>query len=292
VLSLAGFRYRSVLSKDGGPIESIEEGRMDVFGSPYSQANARLTAGLCKKRIMQMYSDADGTGMSRSPSVARHIAVSEALERWAYSATMSSCFRNKYGLNIDPSSNGFAAFPGISKRAARDFATLEAVERVILLNWWERKIDGIYQETPWPGISAVAFEIKLGAIVVILVSRIGTGIFAYGHAAGHSIKSALEKALLEARRHEWTTKAWLSKESPTLPTNLFERRSLFFSTDAGYKEFMDRVETPTGTRSVSLELICDSEIIGPWSRYATVWRTLFRPPSTAFFEADERFFYW
>ena len=137
MLSLASLRYRSVLAADGGPVQSIEAGEFPVFGRRLFQANARLKQGLVPQRRLQIYSDADGTGTHASPMVARHIAVSEALERWAYHSTVRSERRADFGFDIDESSNGMAAFPGFSRAPARRGAVLEAVERFCLLNWWE-----------------------------------------------------------------------------------------------------------------------------------------------------------
>lgn len=292
MLSLAGLKYRGIFSDHGGPIESIEEGQIDVFGVPYYQANARLKDGVRAVRAVQMYSDADGTGMSRCRSIARHIAISEALERWAYNRTVSSTDVDKYGLGVDPSSNGFAAFPGLTSKYARHHATLEAVERAVILNWWEGRLDGEFNRTRWRNVSALSFKIQMNTVVVILVAKTNENNYAYGHAAGTSLEHAYERASLELRRHEWTIESWLSRNCRSIPDNQFERRSLFFSSDVGYREFMNRVETRVGIETMSLEKVCDSEISGPWSCYATVWRTLFKPPSSKFFQSDERYFYW
>src|SRR4051812_2017637 len=83
MLSLAALRYRNVLAAQGGPVEQIETGTFPVCGRRMIQANARLTAGLTRKRPLSIYSDADGTGTHAVAAVARHMAGSEALERWA-----------------------------------------------------------------------------------------------------------------------------------------------------------------------------------------------------------------
>ena len=143
MFSIAAFRYRNVLaSVDGGPVESIESGTLPVCGRPMVQANARLSRGLARTASPTLYGDADGTGTHRVASVARHMAVSAALERWAFHSTVNSGHAADFGFDIDPSSNGMSAFPGLVGRNARRSAMLAAVERYSLSAWWEGRDAG------------------------------------------------------------------------------------------------------------------------------------------------------
>ena len=142
MISLAALRYRNVLAAHGGPVERIETGEFPVRSRRMFQANARLSPGLTRKRQMSIYSDADGTGTHRIASIARHMAVSEALERWAFHATVRSERAAEFGFDVDPSSNGMAAFPGVLRRNARRKAMLEAVERFCLIALWEGRAQG------------------------------------------------------------------------------------------------------------------------------------------------------
>jgi ribosomal protein S12 methylthiotransferase accessory factor YcaO len=292
VFSVAPIRYRSVLSLDGGPIESIEEGQLDVFGKTFFQANARLRSDVVLRIKRQLYSDADGTGMHPYASVARHKAVSEALERWAYSVTLDSAGRNLYGFQIDASSTGMAAFPGISANGARNAARYEASERYCLLHWWEGKIDGVLRSTKWPSVSALTFVSPIGGIAVVLFKQSELGFYAYGHAAGPTFAEACDHAVIEMARHEWTIRSWIFSGDESPLTNEFERRSWFFSTPEGKAIFDARLKRKCDGSTREPEVICDSEIRGAWSRYATVWRYLFRPPSDNFMGRDDRYFYW
>src|ERR1043165_8125555 len=106
MLSLAALRYRNVLAAHGGPIDRIESGVFPVCGRRMIQANARLSVGLTPRRERSIYSDADGSGTHPRASVARHMAVSEALERWAFHWTATSALAPQFGFDVDPSSNG------------------------------------------------------------------------------------------------------------------------------------------------------------------------------------------
>src|ERR1044071_7034575 len=158
MLSLAGLRYRNVLAEHGGPIQRIETGHFPVRGRRTILANATLVPGLVRKGPLSLFSDADGTGTHPVAAVARHKAVSEAMERWAFHALVRSDRAEEFGFDVDPSSCGMAAFPGFLRRQARRSAVLEAVERFSLIAWWDGKIDGRLFETDWPGVSAVAID--------------------------------------------------------------------------------------------------------------------------------------
>ncbi len=295
MLSLAALRYRNVLAVHGGPVERVDTGEFTVCGRRMIQANARLTAGLTRKRPQTIYSDADGTGTNAVAAIARHMAVSEALERWAFHATVRSERAAEFGFDVDPSSNGMSAFPGIFRRAARRKAVLEAVERFCLIAWWEGLAEGQLVETDWPGVSAVAIDGPFGGVTVIAFARTDWGGYAYGHAAEESIGAACERAVIELARHEWVLRLWrlgfLSGERK-VPTSLFERRCLFFASAEGHTRFRARLARPARGARARPVVVCDRDIPGPWADYATVWRFVLRPPSDGFLRADEHFFFW
>ena len=61
------------------------------------------------------------------------------------------------------------------------------------------------------------------------------------------------------------------------PSDLFERRCLYFSTAEGHNLFQERIRRRISGPRFRSEVICDTEIEGPWSEYASVWRVLIRP---------------
>jgi hypothetical protein len=295
MLSLAAFRYRNVLASFGGPIDSIESGTFPVRGQRMIQANARLSPGLSRKSRHAIYGDADGTGTHRLASVARHMAVSEALERWAFHATVSSERAPEYGFDIDPSSNGMSAFPGILGRHARRKAMLEAVERYSIISWWEGRAEWRLFDTDWPGVSAVAIDGPQGGVTVIAFSRTSYGMYAYGHAAEESFGAACERAVIELARHEIVLRHWwlayIGGEKRA-PSDLFERRCLYFSTAEGHAQFLRRIQDGHRGTMAPASVVCDRDIPGPWSEYATVWRFALRPPSESFLYAGDDYFFW
>ena len=295
MLSLAALRYRNVLATHGGPVARIETGVFPVCGRRMFQANARLTAGLTPRRALSIYSDADGSGTHARLSVARHMAVSEALERWAFHSVVRSDRAEEVGFDVDPSSNGMSAFPGLLRSHARRKAMLEAVERYSLVSWWEGRAEGRQFSTDWPGVSAVAIDGPFGGVTVVAYARTPYGGYAYGHAAEESFGGACERAVIELARHEWVLRSsWLSYVSGerSAPSDRFERRCLYFSTEAGHAQFQRRLRTPATSRMERPTVACDRDIPGPWSEYATVWRFALRPPSDGFLRAGNDYFFW
>ena len=295
--SLAGFRYRNVLEEDGGPIARISVREFPVYGRPMFQANAWLSEKtVVYRRHYALYSDADGTGTAESPMIARHVAISEAMERWAYRVKVTGADRECYGFHVDESSNGMAAFPGIFRSEARRRAILEAVERSSIIAWWEGALDGEVRPTDWPGISALVLPSPIGVGVTVVAYREARpGCFAYGQGAAEDFFGACERAVMELSRNEYLLglrRVSAGLAGPESASNLFERRCLFFSTPEGHDLFLARVGRRAAPVPFRSELVCDTEIEGPWTEYATVWRALVAPASRRFLVNSERYFFW
>jgi ribosomal protein S12 methylthiotransferase accessory factor YcaO len=295
MLSLAAFRYRNVLAVHGGPIASIDSGVFPVCGRRMNHANARLSAGLTQKSDHAIYGDSDGSGTHRLASVARHMAISEALERWAFHATVRSSRAEEFGFDVDPSSNGMSAFPGILGRNARRKAMLEAVERFCVISWWEGHANWRLFDTDWPGVSAVAIDGPFGGVTALVYCRTDYGMYAYGHAAEESFGAACERAIVELARHERVLRTWwlasVAGDRRT-PSNLFERRCLHFSTDTGHAAFQRHLRDSGQHRMPDASIACDRDIPGPWADYTTVWRFALRPPTENFLHAGDDYFFW
>ena len=297
MLSLAAYRYRNVLQIDGGPVSRVSVREFPVYGRRMFQANAWLAPGLIpSRRELALYSDADGTGTAASPMIARHMAISEAMERWAYHRAVRSPEYERYGFDLDESSNGMAAFPGVFSSQARKRALLEAVERASVLAWWEELTDGETRETEWPGVRAVVLPspIRWG-VTVVAFRETRRGAFAYGHGAAESFRGACERAVMELARHEYVVglRRLSNNVSPLEgPSDLFERRAVFFATEEGHELFQQRLRRMTRGRCFFAEIVHDTEIVGPWSRYASVWRVLIDPPTRDFLADSERYFFW
>lgn len=297
MLSLAAYRYRNVLQSDGGPISRVSVREFSVYGRRMFQANAWLADGLTPpRRKFALYSDADGTGTADVPMIARHMAISEAMERWAFHAKVRAPDRELYGFDLDESSNGMAAYPGIFPSQARKRAMLEAVERASVIAWWEGLHDGEVRPTDWPGISALVLPSPVGFGVTVLAFReTRSDAFAYGHGAATDFFGACERAVMELARHEYVLGLHRISENVSAdhaPSDLFERRALFFSSAEGHALFQERLHRKASGPRYTADIVHDVEIRGPWSQYASVWRVLIDPPSREFLVNSERYFFW
>jgi YcaO cyclodehydratase, ATP-ad Mg2+-binding len=297
MLSVAGYRYRNVLESEGGPVSRISLREFPVYGRPMFQANAWLSDKIISRRQkFALYSDADGTGTSDTPMVARYMAISETMERWAYRVKVRATDRELYGFDIDESSNGMAAFPGLFHTEARRRAMLEAVERTSIIAWWEGVIDGEVRSTEWPGISALVLPSPIGfGVTVVAFREVRPDCYAYGQGAAVDYFGACERAIMEMARTEYVLglrRVSLGLAAQDTPSDLFERRCLYFSTAEGHNMFQERIRRRISGPRFKSEVICDTEIEGPWSEFASVWRVLIRPATVDFLVNSERYFFW
>jgi hypothetical protein len=293
MFSLAAFKYRSVFTSEGGPVERVTAMAMPVLGRAYHQANAFLKSGLVPVMRHAIYGEANGTGSSEDPRVAAHMAISEALERWAFHATSGGADRVRYGFDCDCSSNGMAAFPGLFKSMARKKAFFEALERYALIGWWDGRLEATHEQCPLPGVSLVRIRHGAGpGEVVVLYRRAASGITSYGHAAGSNVLTAATRAAIELVRNEFVITGYRARGALVEPSSFAERRCLHFAGREGFAEFLDRVDRKPNRAAPRWRVIFDGEIDGPWSKYATVWRTCVEPATTDFADPGKMFFFW
>jgi hypothetical protein len=293
MVSLAPFLYRNIFADRGGPISGVESSKLPVFDRNSYQAAAFLKRGLADSSGESAGSTtADGIACSDDPAVAEHMAISEALEGWAFRETRRSPGRARYGFCHDRSSNGMAAFPGF-KWQARRRARLEALQKFALVSWWDKRVPATSHRAPYPGVGMVRIHHGQNfGEVVILYHRAPTGFVAYGHAAGTSLATATTRAALQLVRSERVISRQRACGSLAQATNYFDRRCLYFSTEEGHREFLDRVESGETKPASSWKTIFDGEIPGPWSQWATVWRHCVEMPTYAFLDTRQNFFFW
>jgi len=289
MFSLAAINYRDVFTSDGGPIERVSSGSIDVLGKQAHQANAYLAAGLIRsKPALSVYGNADGTGASNSAQVARHMAISEALERWAFYDLSAGDESSKYGFDVDNSTNGMAAFPGLFKFQARKRAHLEALERWALVSWWS----GLMHASML-GVTALRLEhgAKFGE-VAILFRRSAAGHVSYGYSAGSTFRTAAARAAVELARNEFVVGYYKLRSAVRDVPNCFERRCLYFAGEEGHAEFLRRVFDRKPHRGAEWSVLFDGELPGPWTKYATVWRVVPTMPSRDYLDPKCSCFFW
>ena len=293
-MNLAALKYRRALAESGGPIARIVSTPVSIFGHNIHQADAYLSPSLSpRKPELKKCSEADGTGSSAFPQAARNLAVSEALERWAFHAECAGPNARRYGFNEDSLSSGMAAYPGLFKTQARRRAHLKALESLSLVGWWAGHIDASPAPSSLPGIEILRLHHPADfGEVVIAYRKSKSGHVSYGYAAGTTINSAVMRAMIALARNEFVITAHKICSRTKSVSNYRERRCLHFASPEGHQEFLARVSTGPSKAAPIWKPIFDGEIVGPWSRYATVWRTALLMPTEDFLDSQLNFFYW
>lgn len=302
MLNLAPIRYARVLSRHNGPIEKIEYSRTEICGRALYQATATLSGRLNLERGGNaVFGSADGTGTHSSAMVARHKAISEAMERWALYYLRQSGLDADYGMREDPSSTGMSAFPGLWETQARSRAHCEAAERYCLIAWWEGLLATIPFKAPDRDIAARRIENPLtGHAVILTWKKLKRGFTAYGFGAARKAKDAywqsvieMERAVVALSRYYLDNPGFEADDLVTVANHL-ERRVLFYSLPEGHGEFMERVKASENrkTETRAVKPLLDRKVDGPWNRYATVWRVLYPMPSRQYLNGHENVFYW
>lgn len=296
MINLAALRYRHVLAAAGGPVVRLSCGEVTVLGARWFEANATLGDEFMPGRLRRsVWGSADGGGTDPSPLIARHKAISEAMERWAHWTTHRGPERARYGFDVDPSSNGLASFPGLFARQAREAALMEAAERFNLMHWWEGRLAAVPTPVPWPEIDAAVIESEAPGVTVVLHRRSERGHHAYGHAARPTLAAACRAAAIELERHDAVVgyHAFAGRGPEQVAgMHAMEQRSLFFASEAGHEAFRARVGEGLAGARARPRLVFDGAVRGPWERYAHVWRVLFEPPSLRFLSRDTEYFLW
>lgn len=301
MFNLAPIRYANVLGSRSGPIEKIEYGRVEILGQTYYQANAYLNGQLgLRKNHLQIYGNADGCGTDRSPMLARYIAISEAIERWAMHILCGSPQAARYGFDVDATSNGMSAFPGFFRFQARRNALAEAAERFCLVSWWDGRLPcKPIEKLQLPAEGIEIYNPASRDRVVLLWKMSEGGYYTYGFASDRRLKDAAWKAYVEMDRSEcaldkfYRDNPGFEHEDLSIIENYQERRVIHFSLPEGHRAFRKRItrKSPDNFPRHVKPLI-DCEVEGPWEQYARVWRVVLPMPTREYLNPASNFFFW
>jgi hypothetical protein len=306
MFNLAPVRYRNIMHVDGGPIDRLEYAKDSVNQNSSYSAAAYLKEGLIDKALptegYSLREMPDGVGTHKHQPIALFMAISEALERWALLHLRTRNETSLYGLDIDKSSNGFAAFPGLFHRQARASAFSESIERHCLMCWWEGYLGHTYIPCADSTVRAIKIDNPFSRhTVVIIWKQHSEGRFAQAFGAASNTEKALWRATIELQR----TKKIIDYYNDIIPYsgkalhahindvgNVFERRILYFSTTEGFQDFINRLSKDKWQQHKKMRLHYDGHVKGAWDAYASVWRTVIIPPSTAYLSDSNDYFFW
>ncbi|MGZ3658870.1 MAG: hypothetical protein ACXVB9_08600 [Bdellovibrionota bacterium] len=289
-LSVAPLKYAHVHRDHGGPIASISFRERESEGLKFFEAFAHLDEAKTGYSVKGkfLYGDSHGTGTAKTKPDAIYAAVSEALERWAWdSCSRDTALRAALRYDLDPSTTGFAAFPGLGTQGARKRAYFEAAERWSLAAWWEGKLG--HKPLAVSGAEGVQLITPTPACSVVVLWKMHKGLVCYGFASSYSAAAAAEKARVELLRNQDILEFY-SQQSSLPPLNLTERRLRFFAEAAGFGRFQQRLDRQ-GAGAGAPTLVVDRVVIGPWSQYAHVWRCLFDGGAVRENDGDDYFLF-
>lgn len=276
----ARWKYFDVYQSSGGPISQVEFCRKEISPGIFGyEAYAYLRPELVKaQRDNQLYGNSHGTGTGLILLEAKHKAISEALERWAYDHLIHgpSDLLKTLGFDQTASTTGMAAMPSFFSKKVREIALYEAIERFSVINWWKEKLPFEFTaKDHWEMVTI--FCPSYHCVTVILSSFLPQiNSYCYGFAAHKNHKLAKEKAMIELFRNRFILEK-NREDSPSSSLPLYEKRLLYFSTEQGHELFLKKAQNSQvpSFKKIPWDLVIDCEIKGPWSSYAKVWRCLF-----------------
>ncbi len=291
-LNLAPFLFRDITNSHG-PIDKIELFEIiDTIGHKQFEAHAYLKPALRNNQIAssKIYGSCDGTGTASAKIDAVRKSISESLERWAF-YTLVSQGSSQYGLDVDDTSTGFAALPCWPKNAVRTQAFREAVERWAISNWWNgnlqaKEIASCLHFQTWE-IQTPFDNVKVTLLSKKIEELADKSFYTYGFASSSSVEKSIDKAMIEMDRN---SRALVNTFKNGLDINnikdISDKRLMYFSSGRGRSSFEGKISRKPRLKLYRPQLIVDTEIVGPWSKYATIWRCLLENTDTNLKDLD------
>ena len=203
----------------------------------------------------------------------------------------------KYGLDTEPNTIGIVAFPGINSNRSRTQAKLDGYEKWMIALWWENIIPA--QHHKFSNVSEfLSLETEYTNIkTVIHYSYNEEFQFSYfGFGSGFITPEALNHALIESTRNESVLRKFFLNNSTDETIHKqgqmpkYEKRLLYFSQSEGFKKCKEKISQNHSTKNFSHEVLCDKEVVGPWSQYCYVWRYALRFPYNNSRKGDANYF--
>lgn len=271
-MNIAPLKYAHVQkTPHGGPVESVTFRERQLPSGKMFEAFATLDEKATGLRSPSpTYAHSHGTGLAATKPEAIYCAISEAMERWAWHVCAKDpALRESLRFDLDPTTAGFAAFPGLGVQGAKKRAFFEAAKLWSISSWWEGKLP--HKEIQVPGLSAISVQTSVPGIAVVVLWEEAGGKFHFGSGASYSQAPAVELARLGLQHHRDMLEFC---ESSSATLGLEEKRMQHFSTATGFASFRERLGKP-GTQAPAPGLAVDLSVRGPWTQYAHVWRCLF-----------------
>ena len=287
---------RRFVDPDEGPITAIESAPYPSFWSRQLwHSVAPLHERWVPKDEKLLVMRYAGGGWSRDREESQCMAVTEAVERWALRHyTLNS--PSDAGLDIDPTSNGFAALPAsMGEERLVSSAYCEALERWVLAQIWDQGEfpvsvlalgDSIaasllpaahgecrYYTAVLKPASQAAGADRLHFVLCLVKTALG-GVLP-GSACGSDPKRTLERAACEARVHVNAFKRMRPLRGAVLPSLLERRLRHFAEHPKGFDMVMRRLNVLSAPSDVEAPApVFNRRLRGDWEPEILVHRVM------------------
>lgn len=275
MINLSPWLYRNLLSEND--ILTVPE----FFEITLLNGSSQFEATVSLKEIhrpkwlnpSEIYKNCDGSGTSQFKNIAVYKAISEALERMAF-YTFAENYEKKYCFDVNPTTTGMACYPSLGTRIARTNAITEAVERWAIHEFNKFHIPIVVHNSNIKKLIHYELKVPYKNIRISLLVYKNDKFCSYGFAGGSSLMMSFSKALIELDRNIRVLNSVYNQQSRKF-SNSIDSTLFYYSTDEGYLNFNKLVKcSPRSINNTSPKILCDSEIKGEWTKYATVWRYL------------------
>ena len=272
--SLAWLKYGPlILSKRGGPIERLTTRKVQLAdGRIEHEVYATLRAGLIPELsacdFPAFMGSSHGSGTAPTQRRATHIAISEALERWA---AMSIA-----GADGVRDSHGFAAFPGWGETSPREAALFEVIERFCLADalLGNRR----FHQVATQSVTQIEFiRAQSPEDAFVLMGRYQDPELGctYGFAARRNLEAAQRQVAIEIQRNlRSLRRARELRITDGDSQHPYERKLLAFTggENLGTVDRVFRQAGPGFQPTPTPRLRIDQPVLGPWTTWTHVWR--------------------
>ena len=273
MLNLSPWYYRNLIS------ERVIIVKNDIYdielfdGKKYFESNAFLNPELRPQWLgkSKIYKDCDGSGTDKYKNIAVYKGISEALERYAFYQS-ADLQEKEFCFDLNPTTTGMAAFPHFSVKFARENARKEAVERWAI-HQFNHGLIPVIQRKDFGSINVYELSTPFYDLKTCVLHLKNNDQHVYSFATDSSISKAIEKAQIELSRNKAVLEKLKLFEKDALET--VDRTLAFYASSEGFEKFNTLVKSaPDSIVNINPKILCDKELIGPWTKYTKVWRYL------------------
>ena len=277
MINLAPWNYRDLLVTNRIIKSPVFYEINLIDGTHYFESTVTLQEELKPQwvRKSELYKNCDGSGTSVYKNTAVYKAISEALERLAF-YELADSEEKKYSFDLNPTTTGMAAFPGLTCKQSRNNAFAEAIERWAIHEFNKNNIPVIKLNSLIKNLDHYELITPFNKVKVSLLAYNTGSFYIFGFAGGVNIKHSHDRALIELDRNERVlTKFLKNKVEISKISSMTDKALIFYSTNEGYSHFDELIfNAPKNIKNINPKILCDLELKGFWTKYTKIWRFL------------------